>query len=157
MDRHRVRQRTEVAAAPAQRTPEGRPATGLLAGRPRVHQEHRRVAKRRLHLLERHPQFFTPAAGKDRGCAVFLARLRSFKGVPGRMERIEEGQPFNVLVDYAHTDDALRNALGMLRASLSARGLKLSQDIMRLNHTLGELNNNDFDQYGDDQIGRAHV
>ena len=31
------------------------------------------------------------------------------------MERIEEGQPFNVLVDYAHTDDALRNALGMLR------------------------------------------
>jgi len=33
------------------------------------------------------------------------------------MERIEEGQPFNVLVDYAHTDDALRNALGMLRAS----------------------------------------
>ena len=41
---------------------------------------------------------------------------RAFKGVPGRMERIDEGQPFNVLVDYAHTDDALRNALGMLRA-----------------------------------------
>jgi UDP-N-acetylmuramoyl-L-alanyl-D-glutamate--2,6-diaminopimelate ligase len=48
--------------------------------------------------------------------AAVLSRLRDFPGVPGRMERIEEGQPFNVLVDYAHTDDALRNALGMLRA-----------------------------------------
>ena len=47
--------------------------------------------------------------------AVFLDRLGSFSGVPGRMERVEEGQPFNVLVDYAHTDDALRNALTMLR------------------------------------------
>jgi len=40
-------------------------------------------------------------------------------------------------------------ALGLLRASLSARGLKLSRDIMRLNHTLGELNGNDFEQYGE--------
>lgn len=52
---------------------------------------------------------------------VFLSRLRAFKGVPGRMERIDEGQPFNVLVDYAHTDDALRNALGMLRAITPGR------------------------------------
>ena len=37
----------------------------------------------------------------------------------------------------------------LLRASLSARGLKLTRDIMRLNHTLGELNNNDFEQYGE--------
>jgi UDP-N-acetylmuramoyl-L-alanyl-D-glutamate--2,6-diaminopimelate ligase len=53
--------------------------------------------------------------------ASFVARIRGFKGVPGRMERIEEGQPFNVLVDYAHTDDALRNALGMLRAITPGR------------------------------------
>jgi UDP-N-acetylmuramoyl-L-alanyl-D-glutamate--2,6-diaminopimelate ligase len=52
---------------------------------------------------------------------VFLAKIRAFKGVPGRMERIEEGQPFNVLVDYAHTDDALRNALAMLRAITPGR------------------------------------
>ena len=57
--------------------------------------------------------------GRDPG--AFLPRLRSFKGVPGRMERIEEGQPFNVLVDYAHTDDALRNALGMLRVITPGR------------------------------------
>ena len=47
---------------------------------------------------------------------VFLAKLRALKDVPGRLERIDEGQRFNVLVDYAHTEDALRNALGMLRA-----------------------------------------
>ena len=40
-------------------------------------------------------------------------------------------------------------AFGLLRASLSARGLTLSRDIMRLNHTLGELNDNDFEQYGE--------
>ncbi len=51
----------------------------------------------------------------------FLPRLDTFTGVPGRMERIEEGQDFNVLVDYAHTDDALRNALAMLRAVTPGR------------------------------------
>ena len=61
------------------------------------------------------------AWGLGRDPVVFLPRLRSFKGVPGRMERIDEGQPFNVLVDYAHTDDALRNALGMLRAITPGR------------------------------------
>jgi UDP-N-acetylmuramoyl-L-alanyl-D-glutamate--2,6-diaminopimelate ligase len=61
------------------------------------------------------------AWGLGRDPSVFLVRLRAFKGVPGRMERIEEGQPFNVLVDYAHTDDALRNALGMLRAITPGR------------------------------------
>jgi UDP-N-acetylmuramoyl-L-alanyl-D-glutamate--2,6-diaminopimelate ligase len=35
--------------------------------------------------------------------------------VPGRFERIDEGQPFLVVVDYAHTDDALRNLLGAAR------------------------------------------
>ncbi|MDB6168914.1 MAG: UDP-N-acetylmuramoyl-L-alanyl-D-glutamate--2,6-diaminopimelate ligase [Verrucomicrobia bacterium] len=61
------------------------------------------------------------AYGLGRDPRVFLARLRAFAGVAGRMERIEEGQPFNVLVDYAHTDDALRNALGMLRAITPGR------------------------------------
>lgn len=35
--------------------------------------------------------------------------------VPGRFERIDEGQSFIVLVDYAHTHDALRNALKIAR------------------------------------------
>jgi hypothetical protein len=40
-------------------------------------------------------------------------------------------------------------AFAMMRASLSAKGLQLSRDIMRLNYTLGELNNNDFERYGE--------
>jgi UDP-N-acetylmuramoyl-L-alanyl-D-glutamate--2,6-diaminopimelate ligase len=61
------------------------------------------------------------AWGLGRDPVVILPRLKSFPGVAGRMERIEEGQPFNVLVDYAHTDDALRNALGMLRSITPGR------------------------------------
>ena len=37
----------------------------------------------------------------------------------------------------------------LLKAALSARGLKQTRDIMRLNQTLGELNGNDFEQYGE--------
>ena len=36
-------------------------------------------------------------------------------GVPGRMERVDAGQPFAVIVDYAHTADSLRKVLSMLR------------------------------------------
>jgi hypothetical protein len=38
---------------------------------------------------------------------------------------------------------------GLLKASLSAGGLKLSRDIMKLNETLGEMNNNNFVEYGE--------
>ena len=48
-------------------------------------------------------------------------RLGEFPGVPGRMERIERGQPFTVVVDYAHTDDALRHACGMLAELVPGR------------------------------------
>jgi Protein of unknown function (DUF3500) len=40
-------------------------------------------------------------------------------------------------------------AFALLKASLSAKGLQLTRDIMRLNHTLGELNNNNFVEYGE--------
>jgi UDP-N-acetylmuramoyl-L-alanyl-D-glutamate--2,6-diaminopimelate ligase len=42
--------------------------------------------------------------------------LESCRAVPGRFERVEAGQDFTVLVDYAHTDDALRNALEAARS-----------------------------------------
>jgi UDP-N-acetylmuramoyl-L-alanyl-D-glutamate--2,6-diaminopimelate ligase len=41
--------------------------------------------------------------------------IRCFNGVDGRMQEVNEGQPYKVLVDYAHTPDALGNALQMLR------------------------------------------
>jgi UDP-N-acetylmuramoyl-L-alanyl-D-glutamate--2,6-diaminopimelate ligase len=59
------------------------------------------------------------ALGRNLGEAV--AALADFRGPAGRMERIEAGQAFNVLVDYAHTDDALRNTLGMLRTITPGR------------------------------------
>ena len=43
------------------------------------------------------------------------AGVAALKAVPGRFERIDAGQPFLVVVDYAHTDDALRNALKTAR------------------------------------------
>jgi len=53
-------------------------------------------------------------------------------------------------VSFLEMSEAQReSAIGLLRASLSAKGLKLTRDIMRLNHTLGELNNNDMEQYGE--------
>lgn len=47
--------------------------------------------------------------------------LRGLETVPGRLERVEEGQPFLVLVDYAHTPDALRHALGAARELATGR------------------------------------
>lgn len=44
-----------------------------------------------------------------------VAGLEAFRSVPGRMEPVYAGQKANVFVDYAHTDDALNNALAMLR------------------------------------------
>lgn len=41
--------------------------------------------------------------------------IAALRLVPGRLERVDEGQPFLVLVDYAHTDDALRNVLSTAR------------------------------------------
>jgi hypothetical protein len=53
-------------------------------------------------------------------------------------------------ISLAEMSDTQRHAaMDLLRASLSAKGLQQSQDIMRLNHTLGELNGNDFEQYGE--------
>jgi UDP-N-acetylmuramoyl-L-alanyl-D-glutamate--2,6-diaminopimelate ligase len=42
-------------------------------------------------------------------------------GVPGRFEAVDEGQPFTVLVDYAHTPEALANVLGEARRLTAGR------------------------------------
>ena len=57
------------------------------------------------------------AAARALGVApdVVARGVESVRGVPGRFERIDEGQPFTVLVDYAHTDDALKNLLLAVR------------------------------------------
>ena len=51
---------------------------------------------------------------------------------------------------FDEMQEVQRNAaFGLLRESLSARGLKLTRDIMKLNHTLGELNGDNFVEYGE--------
>jgi hypothetical protein len=57
---------------------------------------------------------------------------------------IRQGTGFNAM-----TEAQREAAFDLLRASLSAKGLQQSRDIMRLNHTLGELNNNNFEEYGE--------
>ena len=53
-------------------------------------------------------------------------------------------------VSFEEMDEQQREAaLGLLGASLSAKGLELSRDIMRLNHTLGELRDNNFVEFGE--------
>jgi hypothetical protein len=53
-------------------------------------------------------------------------------------------------VGFNEMDEAQRaKAFGLLKASLSAKGLQTSRDIMRLNYTLGELNGDDFVRYGE--------
>ena len=47
--------------------------------------------------------------------------IADLRGVPGRLERIDVGQDFSVFVDYAHTEDALKNVLSSLRHVSPAR------------------------------------
>jgi len=41
--------------------------------------------------------------------------LRKMEPVPGRFERVDRGQPFGVVVDYAHTPEALANVIRVAR------------------------------------------
>jgi UDP-N-acetylmuramoyl-L-alanyl-D-glutamate--2,6-diaminopimelate ligase len=60
------------------------------------------------------------AAGLALSAGIDLAAvakgLSGLKAVDGRLESVDCGQDFSVLVDYAHTDDALKNVLSTLRA-----------------------------------------
>jgi len=55
-----------------------------------------------------------PAAAVEEG-------LAGLPGVPGRFEAVDEGQPFTVLVDYAHTPDSLANVLRTARELTAAK------------------------------------
>jgi len=49
------------------------------------------------------------------------AGIRRVTGVPGRFERVSAGQDFDVVIDYAHTDDALSNLLCVARTHTEGR------------------------------------
>jgi len=54
--------------------------------------------------------------------AAVRTGLASLQGVPGRMERIEVGQPFGVVVDFAHSPASLQTVLDLLAPAAAARG-----------------------------------
>ncbi|MBW3657256.1 MAG: UDP-N-acetylmuramoyl-L-alanyl-D-glutamate--2,6-diaminopimelate ligase [Actinobacteria bacterium] len=60
------------------------------------------------------------AAGVEPAAAA--AGVAACAGVPGRLERVERGQPFAVLVDYAHTPDALEHVVRSTRPLLEEGG-----------------------------------
>jgi UDP-N-acetylmuramoyl-L-alanyl-D-glutamate--2,6-diaminopimelate ligase len=64
------------------------------------------------------------AAAYARGCPseAIAAGVANCTRVPGRFERVDCGQPFTVVVDYAHTDDALRNLTSLAREFVKASG-----------------------------------
>jgi UDP-N-acetylmuramoyl-L-alanyl-D-glutamate--2,6-diaminopimelate ligase len=47
--------------------------------------------------------------------------VKAMRSVPGRMEKVDEGQPFGVIVDYAHTEDALVRLLDAVREAAQQR------------------------------------
>jgi UDP-N-acetylmuramoyl-L-alanyl-D-glutamate--2,6-diaminopimelate ligase len=88
---------------------------------------HSRAARVRLPLVGRHNVMNALAAAA--ACAALgvdteaiVAGLEHAEAVPGRLERVEPaGWPFTVMVDYAHTDDALANVLSAVRALTDRR------------------------------------
>jgi UDP-N-acetylmuramoyl-L-alanyl-D-glutamate--2,6-diaminopimelate ligase len=57
--------------------------------------------------------------------AAIARGIAACRAVPGRFQRVDCGQPFLVVVDYAHTDDALRNVIQIARELGSGRVITL--------------------------------
>ncbi len=64
------------------------------------------------------------AAAMARGLTLdeVVLAAASFDSVPGRFQSVNAGQGFAVVVDYAHTDDALRNIISVARAFVTGKG-----------------------------------
>ncbi|HET7520186.1 MAG TPA: UDP-N-acetylmuramoyl-L-alanyl-D-glutamate--2,6-diaminopimelate ligase [Candidatus Limnocylindria bacterium] len=82
-----------------------------------------RVALRLPGSFNVHNALAVMALAQVEGIELELAAraLGEVPGVPGRMETVDEGQPFGVVVDYAHTADSLSKVLRILRPLASGR------------------------------------
>ena len=65
---------------------------------------------------------FTAAQARGVSFDDLVAAVPSLKPVPGRFQPVDAGQPFTVIVDYAHTDDALRNLMALARQTTAGNG-----------------------------------
>jgi UDP-N-acetylmuramoyl-L-alanyl-D-glutamate--2,6-diaminopimelate ligase len=62
-------------------------------------------------------------AGRGADPGAVAEGLSAVAGVRGRLEAVDAGQPFTILVDYAHSDDAVSNVLRNLRSVVRGRVL----------------------------------
>ncbi len=68
---------------------------------------------------------FTAAHARGISFSHLAAAVPTLKPVPGRFQPVDAGQPFTVIVDYAHTDDALRNLTALARQITAASGARV--------------------------------
>ncbi|MGP8187673.1 MAG: UDP-N-acetylmuramoyl-L-alanyl-D-glutamate--2,6-diaminopimelate ligase [Terracidiphilus sp.] len=68
---------------------------------------------------------FTAAHARGVSFAQLAAAVPVLQPVPGRFQPVAAGQPFTVIVDYAHTDDALRNLTALARQMTKANGARV--------------------------------
>jgi len=66
-------------------------------------------------------------AAHERGVPFerLVAAIPALEPVPGRFQSVNAGQPFTVIVDYAHTDDALRNLIALARQMTAKSGARV--------------------------------
>jgi UDP-N-acetylmuramoyl-L-alanyl-D-glutamate--2,6-diaminopimelate ligase len=65
---------------------------------------------------------FTAAHARGVPFGDLVSSVPALKPVPGRFQPVDAGQPFTVIVDYAHTDDALRNLTSLARQMTAQSG-----------------------------------
>lgn len=83
-------------------------------------------AKIRTPLIGRHNVYNILAAvswalNEGWDLSLIQAAMEKFDSVPGRLERIDTNRGFSVFVDYAHTEDALKNVIAALREIVKER------------------------------------
>ena len=67
----------------------------------------------------------TAAHARGVSFSDLAAAIPQLKPVPGRFQPVDAGQPFTVIVDYAHTDDALRNLTALARQMTAKNGKRV--------------------------------
>lgn len=68
---------------------------------------------------------FTAAHARGISFSHLAAAVPTLRPVPGRFQLVDAGQPYTVIVDYAHTDDALRNLTALARQMTATSGARV--------------------------------
>lgn len=97
-----------------------------------------------LPVLQAANQFLNALSDEQKSKTKFKVDNEEWRKWMNQHFYIRQGVGFNEMTETQRT-----KAFDLIGASLSAKGLKLTRDIMKLNHTLGELNNNNFVEYGE--------